>query len=43
MKEKDKFEEAVEKVKSMPEGEKKRLMMKAVTHYIESMIGEENG
>ena len=39
MSEKD-LDRAVNRVKSLKEGEKKRLMIKAVVNYIESMIGE---
>lgn len=35
------LDEAVERVKRL-KGEKRRLMIKAVCHYIEAMIGEEH-
>ena len=34
------LERAVEKVRRLKEGEKKRLMIKAVVNYINSMIGD---
>ena len=34
------LERAVEKVKRLREGVKKRLMIKALVNYIDSMIGE---
>lgn len=35
----DELERAMEKVKNL-QGEKKRLMIKAVVHYVQSMIGD---
>ena len=34
------LDRAVDKVKRLQEGEKKRLMIKAVVNYINSMIGD---
>jgi len=34
------LDEAVDRVKRLKEGEKKRLLIKAVTRYIDAMIGE---
>ena len=39
MNEKD-LDRAVEKIKRLKDGEKKRLLIKAVVHYIDKMIGE---
>ena len=39
MNEKD-LDRAVNRVKRLREGEKKRLLIKAVVHYIDKMIGE---
>ena len=41
MNEKD-LDRAVDRVKKL-KGEKRRLMIKAVVHYINSMIGDSNG
>ena len=37
MNEKD-LDRAVERIKNLREGEKKKLMIKAVVHYIDAMI-----
>ena len=42
MNEKDLYR-AVNRVKNLKEGEKKRLMIKAVVNYINSMLGETDG
>ena len=34
------LDEAVDRVKRLREGQKKRLLIKAVVHYIDKMIGE---
>ena len=35
------LDEAVDRVKRLREGQKKRLLIKAVVHYIDKMIGDE--
>jgi len=35
------LDKALEKIKKL-EGERKRLMIKAVVNYIDSMVGEDN-
>ena len=40
MNEKD-LDEAVERIKLLREGEKKKLLIKAVVNYIDAMIGDE--
>lgn len=42
MREKD-LDRAVERVKNLKEGEKRRLIIKAVVNYINSMIGDVDG